>query len=366
MHKKIAIVSALLLLVGAGCTTAVEKTTSPIQIGWMGPLTGDAASLGEDALVAAQLAVEEVNTDGGVDGRPLELLVEDSKCSDKDAATIAQKLINVHKVPVIVGGLCSGETTAAAPIAETTKTVLFSGCSSAPHISEAGDFVFRSYPSDAFQGTFVADYIFNELNKKKVAVLAVQSPWGQGIKQMFSVAYKKLGGEIVVTEDVKADARDLRTPLTKIKASDAEMLYFLGVTEATLVGLKQIKEIDLDIPIIGGDTWDDSKIIESPFAEGVYYTLPNSTVNESWKTKLQEKGGDNTICAPGTYNNIKILADIMSRVGTDATDIKNELYKVKDFPGVNGPVTLDELGDVVSVDFEVRMVRDGESERIDQ
>lgn len=370
-------VAAILLLAGAGCpaqkqadttpTPSADKKamvdTSPIKLGWLGPLTGDAASIGKDALAAAEIAVGEVNSAGGINGRNLELVVEDGKCNPKDAADAGNKLINIDKVPVIVGGTCSGETMAVAPVAEQNKVVVFSYCSSAPTVTDAGDYIFRSYPSDAFQGKYAAGYVYNTLNKKKVAVLAVLGDWGTGVKNSFVNNFPVLGGEVVFVEDYPQDARDLRTQLTKIKDAKPELLYFIGYTEASIAGLRQAKELGLTMPIFGADAWDDAKIHENDFASGISYVVAAVTSKDTaFIDRLKAKNADNTICAPGSYNNVKIVADIMKRVGADSIKIKDELYKVKDYPGVNGAITLDQNGDLATAAYEVKMVKDKKAE----
>src|SRR3989344_9675955 len=235
-------------------------TSEPIRIGFIGPLTGDVANIGQNAKAAGENAVAEVNAAGGINGRTLDVIYEDGQCSGTEAANAANKLINIDKVPVILGGACSGETSAFTGLAEQTKTAVLSYCSSVPAITEAGDYIFRDYPSDLYQGAFGADYIFNKLGKKKVAVLYAKSDWGSGIKDVFIDSFKKLGGTIVAEEGYEQTARDLRTNLTKIKTANPEVVYFLGYTEASIPGLKQVKELGLKAVLFGGDAWDDSKI----------------------------------------------------------------------------------------------------------
>lgn len=372
LHKKLGILLlGLLLLVAPGCgqvsnsaQSSADNTAQPIKIGWLGPLTGDSASIGQDALKASQLAVEEINSAGGVNGRPLELVAEDGQCDGKTAANAGAKLITSDQVPVIIGGECSGETLAVAPMAEQNKTVLFSPCSSAPAVTDAGDYTFRSYPSDNFQGRFAAEYVYNTLGKHTVAVLAVQSDWGQGIKGVFEQRFEELGGKIVADENFDTHADELRTPLAKIKAANPEVLYFLGETQSTLIGLKEAKELGLTIPIVGGDVWDDSKVWADPASSGALFVVPRVNVSDDWRAKLKAVGGDVTICAPGAYNNIKIIADIMGKVGTNGEAIKNALYQVHDYPGVNGPITLDQNGDLASATFGVKQIQNGKADFI--
>lgn len=371
---------AALALIIAGCATAEQsrikplstetetpksENQKPIKIGWLGPLTGDLSSVGQAQLNASEMAVEEINAEGGIGGRKIELLAEDGKCNPKDGVLAGNKLINIDKVPVIVGGLCSGETIASSPIAEENKVVLISTCSSAPPITNAGDYIFRTFPSDAFQGKFAAEYVYTKMGKRKAAVLAVLSDWGIGIKNTFSKEFEKLGGEIVFAEDHTADTRDLRSALTKIKSSDADLLYFVSHTEASIAGLKQAKDIGLTLPIFGADGWGDVAIHKSAAAEGIKFTIPASDFEEEWKKKLSARGTEIMLCTANGYDNVKIIADIMRKVGTNSTDIKNALYKVSNYPGISGSISFDENGDLTSAEYEVQEVKNGKAELVD-
>ncbi len=368
---------AVVALMGAGCakqsgspvdsSAAAVIPEGPIKLGFVGPLTGDAATLGQDALAAAQIAVEEVNAAGGVQGHMLELIAEDGKCNPKDAASAGTKLLTADDVTAIVGGLCSGETTAIAPMAEQDKTVLFSGCSSAPNITTAGDYIFRSYPSDAFQGKFAADYVYNTLGKKKVAVVATLGDYGTGIKNIFIESFEALGGEVVLAEDFAQESRDFRTLLTKIKQSDAEVVFAPSFTEAAIELLRQSKELGVTQQFFAADAWDDPKIHANSFAEGVMFSIGKIDLsNEEFKAKLAEKNASLTVCAPGYYDNVKVLAQIMGEVGTDREKIKNALYTVKDYKGLANTLTIDQNGDPVGAQYDVKVVKDGVSSVVAQ
>jgi len=340
-----------------------------IKIGFIGPLTGDAANLGQNIKAATALSVEEVNNAGGINGRPLEVIYEDGKCNGKEAANAANKLINVDKVPVIFGGACSGETSSFTGAAEQSKTVTLSYCSSAPSITNAGDYIFRDYPSDLFQGSFAANYIFNTLAKKKVAVIYVKSDWGSGIKDVFINEFKKLGGEVVLDEGYEQTSRDLRTQLTKAKSSNPDLVYFLGYTEASIPALKQAAELKLGVPMFGGDAWDDSKIFtdSGEASNGIMYSVAYAPLNESFKAGMKVKvGGDEiTACSPQAYDGIKILAQVMSKVGVDPEAIKNELYKVNYTGGVSADkISFDQNGDLIGASYIVKVVKDGKSEEL--
>ena len=372
MKKASLLVGALagILFLGAGCSQAPEEAkkmedTSPIKIGFLGPLTGDVADPGKNLLGVTQMAVDEVNAAGGINGRNLEIIAEDGKCTPKDAADAGNKLINVDKVTVILGGLCSGETLSVAPVAEQNKVILISPGSSAPNITTAGDYIFRTYPSDSFQGKVGADYVYNSLGKRKAAVLASLGDYGTGLKNSFIDSFKALGGEVVYAEDFAQDTKDFRTQLTKIKASNADVVYFVSYTEAAIAGLRQAKELGVKLPFFAGDTWDDAKVQANSFSEGIMFTVGSAGVKsdkkDEFEKKLTAKGFTNTVGASGGYNNVNIIADIMKRVGTDATAIKNELYKVKDYPGVSGSITIDSNGDLASAGYDIKVVNKGKA-----
>ncbi len=347
----------------------VPASGEPIKIGWIGPLTGDGASIGQNAKVATELAVAEVNEAGGIDGRPLELIYEDGKCNGKDASSAANKLISIDKVPVILGGACSGETLAFSGLAEQTKTVVFSYCSSAPTLTTAGDYTFRNVPSDIYQADFASKYVYNTLNKKKVGVLFVKADWGVGIKEEFVQKFEELGGTITLAEGYDQNARDLRSQISKIKSSNPELLYFIGYSEASIPGLKQVEELKLNLPILGADAWDDPKIWAEAgtAAEGIMFIKPQAQNTLVYQSKMKEKTGSDEVglCSPTAYDGVYILSQVMNKVGTNATAIKDELYKTIYKNGVlTDEVRFDDNGDVVGANYVVKVVKNGKAEVI--
>ncbi|MEK7507603.1 MAG: ABC transporter substrate-binding protein [Patescibacteria group bacterium] len=341
----------------------------PIKIGFIGPLTGDAASIGQNAKVAVEIAVDEVNKAGGINGSELQVVYEDGQCTGKVASAAANKLINADNVPIILGGLCSGETASFASAAEEAKRVVLSYCSSAPTITQAGDYIFRDYPSDLYQGAFGAEYIFNTLGKKKVAVMYVKNDWGAGIKGVFEENFKRLGGQIVVEEGYDQTARDLRTQLTKVKAAKPDLVYFLGYTEGSIVGLKQAKDLKLNIPFFGADGWDDQKIFDGAgaAAEGIMYSVVSAPLNNAFKASMKAKLGSDevTICSPQAYDGVKLLAQAMKKVGADPTAVKDELYKMEYSGGVSAAtIKFDSNGDLVGANYVVKVVNNGKAEEV--
>ncbi|MDB5259263.1 MAG: hypothetical protein JWO73_471 [Candidatus Taylorbacteria bacterium] len=366
-NGKIALgIVVLIIIVIAFVSMSGNKETGPIRIGFVGPLSGDAANIGQNAKAAVEIATAEVNAAGGINGRQLEVMYEDGKCGGTAASSAANKLINVDKVSVILGGACSGETMAFAQAAEQSRTPVLSYCSSVPTLTKAGDYIFRNYPSDSFQGKFGADHLFNTLGKKKVAVLYVKSDWGIGINDVFIQEFKKLGGTVAVDDGYDQNTHDLRTILTKVKAANVDALYFLGYSNETVVALSQAKDVGLKTTWFGGDGWDDPKIWSSAgkVAEGSMYSRVTSNPTDAFRTAMKAKTASDEIagCSATAYDGTKIIAKVIGSVGTDKTSIKNELYKTVYTSGVSSKeISFDENGDLKTANYEVAVIRDGKA-----
>ena len=161
----------------------------PIKIGFVGPLSGDAAVYGESERDAVALAIEKVNADGGIDGRTLELIAEDGLCNGKDAANAMQKLVNVDGVKFVIGGFCSSESLAIVPIGEKNGVLMFSPGSSSPDLTGISDLFVRNYPSDATQGQILAE-LANSKGWTNVAFLQEQTDYALGVRNALQKALK--------------------------------------------------------------------------------------------------------------------------------------------------------------------------------
>jgi len=362
----IAIVVIVLVIWGISAFSGnkAPTETGPIKIGFIAPLTGDAGSIGQGARVAVEIAIDKINSSGGINGRQIQLIAEDGKCSGKEALTVANKLINVDKVKIILGGVCSSETMSVAPIAEQNKIVLLSPGSSNPSITNMGDYIFRDYPSDSFEGMKAADYLFNVIKARKVAVFNVQNDWGVGIRDVFIKKFIELGGTVVVSEQYDPSGpKDYKTQLVKIKNSSPDALYLINYSEPAIISMKQFKELGINIPVFGVSNMGDPEFTDSRFSDGVMYPTPTSPDDEQFKMDMEKKTGDKGIVAGSSqaYDAMNILAMVMRKVGNDSDKIKDELYKVKDYPGVSGNISFDQNGDLASVDYIVKIIKNGQA-----
>lgn len=348
----------LLLLLVVGCGKSEEK----IKIGISLPLTGEAASYGQGGLAGIETALKEINEAGGINGKTFELVVEDDKCNAQGGIAVFNKLVNIDQVTAIIGPVCSAAAGPGLPIAQESKTPVILAAS-APPLPIGKDYVFRTSYSDTFQGKFGAEYLFNKLEKKKVAVIYVQNDWGLGIKNVFVDTFKNLGGKIVYDEGIAQDAKDLRTVITKAKDSNPEALYFPVYPALGVIGLKQIKELGFNILILGGDSFDTDEFVKSGVANGVMYTIGKIGNPPEFKQLVKEVAGkDSNIVTPWAYDAVKILGKVISKVGTDKRAIRDALSSLSYDKAIMYPkIEFDSEGEVKSPEFEVRIVEDNKA-----
>lgn len=364
--KIVAFIAVCLAAAPTGCSRPQEAGggRNNIKIGFIAPLTGDLAYIGENMKAAAEIARDEINQAGGVGGRNVELIFEDGKCEPKEAANAGNKLVNMDRVPAIIGGLCSSETLAVAPLAERSRVILFSAASTSPDISAAGDYIFRDVPSDSFQGVFAAQYVKTTLGKNRVALLKCLSDWCLGVNDSFKAEFTRLGGQITSEEAFPQDSRDLRSQIAKIKGSRPELIYFVSYTEGAIVGIRQMKELGINAPLFGADAWSDPKIWEGVGAsgDGARYVEPaNNEIPKAFIDAMGKKTGGREInvYAPRAYDAVKLLASIMNRAGTDADAIKKGLYATANYQGIADNYTFDRNGDITNARYVVKEVRKG-------
>ena len=334
----------------------------------MAPLTGDGAAYGLPIQKAIKIAIDEVNAKGGVNGKKLEPIYEDSKCNPKDGNAAAQKLVSVDNVKVIIGGVCSGETLGASPITEANKVLMISPSATSPDITKAGDFVFRVAPSDAYAGVVASDYAFNELNTRKAAIISENTDYAQGLRRVFSENFVKLGGEIVADETYNTEDTDFRTQVTKVKAAAPNVIYI--VPQSPPKGILLIKQI--------GEAGIKAQLVTAEVLIGRNIVAENGEALEGLigiEQKFDEKGPKAAALlakykqqtneeAPfpgymaGAYDIVYLLADGIAKNGYDSEALKNYFYAVADYNGAVGKLTIDQNGDPI-MEYYVQQVKNG-------
>lgn len=359
---------SFLLLGAVGC----EKTTEPatpanteseqpaesggeIVLGAVFPLTGDVASYGKAAQRGIDLAIEEVNADGGVNSKRIRVIYEDTQGKSAPAISAAQKLISVNNVPLIFGAAASSVSVALGPIANREKVVLISPISSSKELTkEGGPYFFRTCPSDVVQAGMMADWLIED-GRKTAGVIFVNNSWGQGLKDEFVERFQEKGGKVVAIESCKEADRELRTQLSKLKKASPAAIY--GITYGREGGafLRQAKELAIDIPMYGADVWGAPELIETAgnAATGVKIIRPEKFEGpkyDAFAKKFKEQyAQDPDVYASYAYDMAYIVAVALKKA-TNGEALRNAV-SATEYDGVTGMTRFDENGDVVGKGF---------------
>ena len=367
LNKFAGLFAASVLTVGllAGCNAKDKddaggsSDADTIKIGLNLELTGGVASYGSSEAQGIELAIEEINKEGGVDGKKFEVVKVDNKSESSEATSAAIKLTTKDKVVAIIGAATSGNTIAQAEIANKNKTVLISPSGTSPlvTVNEKGilnEFVFRTSFIDPFQGTVAANFAANDLKVKNVAIYTDNaSDYSKGLAASFKKDFEAAGGKIVSEESYVAKDSDFRSTLTRIKSANPEFIFIPGYYEEVGLIVKQAREMGIDVPLMGADGWDSPTLIDlagktalnNTFTTNHYSSEdPDETIqnfNKKFADKYNGKSPD-SFNALG-YDTVYLLADAIKRAGSlDSTKIKEALEQTKDLGLVTGAYTVDE------------------------
>ncbi|MEK6959755.1 MAG: ABC transporter substrate-binding protein [Nanoarchaeota archaeon] len=357
-------------VIASGCSLtgrSVDPTIAapPFKWGFIGPLSGPASVYGVPALNAARMAVDEINSKGGIDGRKIDLIVEDGKCDGATAVTAAQKLISVDNVYVIIGGHCSTESMSILPVAQTNNVFVVSSITSTPAFTGKGRFAFRMSPSSTYYNGAQADVAFSK-GLRKVAILHEQRDFSAGLAQAFTKRFEELGGEVVITESFLPETMDFRTQLEKIRAVEPDALLVSTQMPATAsVMLKQIKEMRLEIPLIG-----DAAVVSL----STYNLSAGALPDDAWSVTPHVDGSENDVAsrfaseyrrqfgepkvelsfAAENYDAVYLLSDAISSCGQNNECIRGFFMATKHRPSALGDFSIGPDGDPV---YSLSMVR---------
>ena len=239
----------ILALAALACSGGDDEQEGPFRIGVMESLSGPGETYGTVANQAKRMAADEINAAGGIDGRKLELVVEDSKCGAQDAITAYKKLTDVEGVKIILGTSCSGAMLGAAPMAEADGTILFSGLASNPDIAKAGDYIFRTQISDVQVGIDTGNALWAD-GVRTLATITESTDYAEGVRRTSVAQFEKRGGKVVAEERYATDVTDFRSQLGKLFAANPDALHLTPQSEfsaGTIV--KQARELGYEGPI---------------------------------------------------------------------------------------------------------------------
>jgi branched-chain amino acid transport system substrate-binding protein len=355
----------LLLAALSACTVSRE----PIRIGLAGSLSDP---VGVPMKRAAELAVEEINTRGGIRGRPIELIQRDDYADADSAVFVATDLYEAG-VSAVIGHLFSSTTIAASPVYNGGEepVAAISPSSSSPEISAAGDYTFRICPSDLAHGAALAEWVHDTLGLRRGAVLYLNDQYGRGVRQTFVRDFNRRGGELVAVDPYLGDTPEVGPYLDRLlKIGRVQFLVVAGNRGEAEEILRQARTRGLQMPVLGGDGLEGIEEAGA-IADGVYLSsayLPslstpaNRAFLQAYRKKFPAAGLPNQPAA-ATYDAVYLLRDVIAQVGSKREDVRRALAQVGTgtpaFKGVTGTIAFDMRGDVPNQAVYIGMVRDG-------
>jgi branched-chain amino acid transport system substrate-binding protein len=361
MFKKLAIALGIASLAAVGTVSA-----DSIKIGFNAPLTGFAAADGNSALKGAELAVQQVNSAGGIHGQMLELVVYDDQASPKEAAPLAVKLITKDEVVAGISGSYSGSTRAAATIFQESATPYISAYAVHPDITRAGPFVFRTSFVGDVQGRAGAKLIGEVLGKKRVALITLNNDFGKSLAAGFKEKAAAFGIEITGEYDYGIKDREFGPIVSKVKSDAPDAIYASGYFFTAGPLVSQIRAAGIEVPIIGQEGYDGQKFIEiaGPASEGVLITTSLNRDSTDATTRAfidgfqAATGNAADMVAASAHTAVLVMSEALKKAGGTDKDALRQAIAETSLTAATGNISFNALGEVQK-DVQVQVVRDG-------
>lgn len=360
MKRVICVLLCVLMLCSCliGCSGGEEEVTE-IKIGVVVPQSGNNALTGQYMLNAISLVEDELAESGGItvkDGRtlPVTFYVEDNENQADITTNCYTKLIDETNVLAIVGPDSSTAILAGGPVAQSAGCPAISTFGTNIRVTEIGDYIFRACFIDSFQGEVMAQYAYEDLGARNVAVIYNNAnDFSVGLTESFIENFTALGGTICEQQSYSgSDVRDFNVQMTNIKASNPDAVYMPGMLAELPLMLQQAKNVGIDCPILSGDAADTPELAEmagAEYVEGLTYTSAFSAESqepaavafvEAYESKFGEAPNSNAVLA---YESAELVLEaVRTAESLDRASIRDALAAIKDFEVPSGTITFDE------------------------
>lgn len=335
--------------VSSGAGNKMEGDT--IKVGLIASMSGAERPWGEESKKGAQLAIDQANEAGGINGKKIELFVEDTAGQPATGKTATERLVSSKHVLAVLGEVASGVTGPSAEVCQEAGVPIISIGSTRTSLSSTGNMFFRVCYTDAFQGAMLAKFAYDDLKLKNVAILTdKQLPYSTGLSDDFRAYFTKLGGTIVAEDFYEKGTTDFKGQLTNLKAKKPDGLFCSGYFTEIGPIARQREAVGLDVPMFGGDGWDSTELLNSG-GEGImgaYYSNHYSNLQDRQEVKdfvssFKEKYGAEPANAMGAlgYDAALVLIDALKRAtAMDSASIRDAIASVKDLKAVSGTITI--------------------------
>jgi branched-chain amino acid transport system substrate-binding protein len=362
----------------------MSSAADTIKIGFNIPLTGDIPKVGESSKFAAELLKEEVNNAGGIKVADktykLEFVYEDNESKAETATSTALKLITQDQVLAMIGPQSSKQAIPAGEVANGLNTPMISPWSTNPKTTEGRPYVFRACFLDPFQGPVAANFVTEEFNAKKAAVLYdIASDYPKGLAEYFKAAFEKIHGpgSVVAFETFTTKDKDFSAQLTTIVNSGADVLFTPQYYDEVPLIVKQARELGWKKPIMGSDSWGSAELMTlcGDGCKGYFFSTHYAAAGAKGATKdfidkYNARNGyvpDDVAALTWDAANMLILAiqntkGLTGNIDKDREAVRNQLAQITDFEGITGKMTFKGGGDPVKCAVVVKISDKGEFE----
>lgn len=350
LHSVLAATFALAGWAASPLDAAAQGTgNEPVLIGVGGPLTGQYAQYGAQWKKGFDLALDEINASGGIKGRPLQYVFEDTQSDPRQTVAVARKFVADERIVVNLGDFSSAASMAASPIYQAAQMVQFGFTNSHPDFTKGGDYVWSNAVNQKDEMPLLADFL-RDLGLKKVAVLYINSDWGRTAKDLLVEAAKQRGVEIVGSEGYLADEKDFRSAIVRVRGANPDSIALISYYPDGAQVTRQIRQAGITQPIVAGGSIYSPKFLElgGDSTNGVLTTVPffpddpRPIVQKFVKAFVAKFGEQPDAYNGRAYDTMILLANVMRQFGTDRKAIKEGLGKIKGVPSVvYGSVTFD-------------------------
>lgn len=342
----------------AAAVAAPAAASGDIKIALLAPLSGPVPTFGVSTRDGALLAIKEWNAKGGVLGKKITAIVEDSQCTPDPAVNAANKVINQDKVHYIMGEVCSKASIPVSEIANAAKVIQITSTSTNPSVTVGADgkvkpYIFRACFTDPFQGTIGANFAINNLKAKTAFIMLDQSnDYVKGLAEFFEKAFTEKGGKIVGKESYTSKDTDFSAILAKVAEAKPDIVYLPDYYNIVNLAYKQAKEKGITAPFMGGDGWDSSDL-DKAASDGGYYTNhyapedPRPEVQNFLKAYAAEYKDDKgagkvpDALAVLAYDATNMLLQAIEKAGADDVEKVRTQLETMEFKVVSGSFKLD-------------------------
>ena len=363
--------SRILGTLAVAAILAATPALAQIKIASVGPMTGSNAAFGEQLKRGAQMAVDEINAAGGVNGQKVEMAVGDDACDPKQATAVANKMVS-DKVVFVAGHFCSGSSIPASDIYKEGKILQITPASTNIRLTDeafkkGNTTVFRTCGRDDVQGLTVGTYILKWHKDKKVAILHDKSPYGKGVADETKSALNKGGLREAMYESYNDTDKDFTALINKMKQGKIDIIVLGGYHTAAALMIKQSREQGFGAQMVGFDSLEDAEFgkLGGAATNGVLMSFPPKAEDDPKNAALVKKFRDAKYEPAGytlfSYAAVKVWAEAATKAkSTDAAAVAAALRQGS-YQSAVGPLAFDQKGDIKNPVYDIYVWKDGKS-----